>query len=66
VYDLVERCETPPQWEFRDASNPSVPAGRTTPDTSAPPSLLPFTRGRARGDAVADGVLRTDLGWVAS
>jgi len=43
VYDLLERCETPPQWEFRDVSSPSVPAGPTTRDSSAPPSLLPFT-----------------------
>ena len=33
-------------------SNPSVPAGPTTRDSSAPPSLLPFTRvePETRGD----------------
>ena len=51
--DLVERCETPPRREFRDVSNPSVPAGPTTRDSSAPPSLLPFTASKIfsrRGD----------------
>jgi hypothetical protein len=65
VYDLVERCETPRQWEFRDVSSPSVPAGPTTRDTNAPSSLLPFTpRSAGRGDAVVDGVPGTDLGSV--
>jgi len=67
VYDLVERCETPPRWESRDVSNPAVPAGPTSRYTSEPPSSLPSIPERAAlCDAAVDRALRSDLGPVAA